>query len=158
KYSMLNSLCSARATASRWTRGESVGPKRTSASLTYFLAVESFITPLSKSYGEHSYTSRRMVTPLVVKSSKICCPFITSTLKADRKTALVQAQKSVDNYVDASRNCRNYPQAAQSARGGYPKSMAKAQIIVDGQDEFCHGGSWGAERGDEGGRGITELI
>src|SRR5690625_7901529 len=90
-----------------------------------------------------------MVTPLVVKSSKICCPFITSTLKGDRKPALVQAQKSVDNYVDASRNCRSYPQAAQGARGGYPKSMSKALIIVDVQNDFCPGGSLGTERGDE---------
>src|SRR5699024_1036847 len=53
---------------------------------------------------------------------------------------------------------RSYPQAAQSARGGYPKSMYKALIIVDVQNDFCAGGSLGTERGDEGARGINELL
>ena len=52
--------------------------------------------------------------PLLVRSLKAFInSSMTSTLKEQRKSWLVQARKSVDNYVDTSRNSRSYPQAAE---------------------------------------------
>src|SRR5690625_1921998 len=61
--------------------------------------------------------------PLLVRSLKAFInSSMTSTLKEQRKSWLVQVRKSVDNYVDASRNSRSYPQALPKT----PKSTEKA--------------------------------
>src|SRR5699024_7283222 len=61
--------------------------------------------------------------PLLVRSLKaVINSSMTSTLKEQRKSWLVQVRKSVDNYVDTSPKRHSYPQVPPKT----PKSTEKA--------------------------------
>jgi len=72
-----------------------------------------------KSWGESSSKSRKKPIPWLVRSLNAChISFMPLTLKRICKPALGEGQKSVDNYVDTSRNSLSYPQALQPNRSG----------------------------------------
>src|SRR5690625_6584444 len=111
KYSRLKPRSSARATDSRCSRGESVGPKRTSASWVKFFAVLRAMPSLAMSYGERLDMSLRMPIAWLVRAINSSYLSMPSTLKRKHKPALGEGQNPVDNYVDTSRNRQSYPQA-----------------------------------------------
>src|SRR5699024_3921849 len=99
KYSRLNPRSSARATDSRCRRGESVGPKRTSASVVKFLAVFRAMPSLAMSYGERLDMSFKMPIAWLVRAINSSYLSMPSTLKRKHKPALGKCQKRSEEHT-----------------------------------------------------------